>query len=145
MTRALRQAVDASPGRTPKEDLLVSGLDGWADASWVSMSARVSGETDPTMLRDLTLRLITEVLRDGLMVAGDHGGWARAVAQAELERISHEWIVEQGEASPTPGPIVWLSNTAAGDELARAVVEREANGCPRPDSDERASHDRLEP
>jgi hypothetical protein len=128
----MMSAVDVSAGRTPKEDLVVGGLADWADASWASMSARLTGETDPAVLRDLTLSLIAEVLRDGLMVAGDiivdeHVPWHGSTEEV-VERISHEWIEEWGGTMPTPGAIVWLSNTAAGDELARGVLEREANG-----------------
>jgi len=119
-----------SSQRTPKEDLLVGGLDDWADAGWALQSARLSGATDPVALRDLTLSLIAEVLREGLMVpgdivGGDHVPW-HGSAQETAERITREWVDEWGDEVPTPGAIVWLSNTEAGDEIARAVLAREA-------------------
>jgi hypothetical protein len=115
--------------RTSKEDLLVGGLDDWADAGWALQSARLSGVTDPVALRDLTLSLIAEVLRDGLMVAGDlvageHAPWPGS-AEAAADRITREWHDEWGVEVPTPGAIVWLSNTPAGDEVAHAVLARE--------------------
>lgn len=115
--------------RTPKEDLLVGGLNDWADAGWALQSARLSGETDPTALRDATLRLIAEVLREGLMVAGDllvdeHVPWHGSVEDV-VERIAREWLDEWGDEVPTPGSIVWLDNTPAGDEIAHAVLARE--------------------
>ena len=118
-----------SAQRTPKEDLLVGGLDDWAAAGWALQSARLSGETDPVALRDLTLALIAGVLNNGLMVAGDviageHVPW-HGSAEEVAERISREWLDEWGEEVPTPGAIVWLDNTAAGDEIARAVLARE--------------------
>lgn len=115
--------------RSPKEDLLVGGLDDWADAGWALQSARLSGETDPVALRDLTLRVIAEVLGEGLMVAGDivgdqHVPWHGSPEEA-AERIAREWLDEWGEEVPTPGAIVWLDNTPAGDVVARAVLARE--------------------
>lgn len=118
-----------SQQRTPKEDLLIGGLDDWAYAGWVVQSARLSGETDPTALRDLALGLIGEVLRDGLMVAGDlldgeHVPWF-GDPDRWLERIRQEWLDEWVDEVPLPGAIVWLSNTSAGDKLARDVLARE--------------------
>lgn len=116
--------------RTPLEDLLVSGLDDWADAGWALQSARLTGETEPSVLRDITLDLIAEVLRKGLMVAGDlvgseHVSW-HGEPQEWAERIRREWLDEWGDEVPTPGAIVWLNNTQAGDEVARDVLAREA-------------------
>lgn len=118
-----------SPQRTPKEALLVGGLDDWAYVGWVAQSARLSGETDPTALRDLALALIGEVLRDGFMVAGDlldgeHVPW-HGDPEEWLERIRQEWLDEWGDEIPSPGAIVWLSNTPDGDKLARDVLARE--------------------
>lgn len=119
-----------SARRTPKEDLLVGGLDDWAYAGWALQSARLSGETNPIALRDVTLTLIAEVLRKGLMVAGDlvgneHVPW-HGEPEEWVERIRQEWLDEWGDEVPTPGAIVWLNNTQAGDEVARDVLARES-------------------
>jgi hypothetical protein len=99
--------------RTPLEDLLIGGLDDWADAGWAVQSARLS-------------------LREGLMVAGDivgneHVPW-HGDSEEWLERIRQEWLAEWGDVVPTPGAIVWLDNTPAGDQVAREVLDREAGG-----------------
>ena len=117
--------------RTPKEDLLVGGLTDWADASWAAQSARLSGVQGGPALRDLTLGLVAEVLREGLMVPGYlfatyHLPWP-CDAEEAAARIAQEWIDEWGDDVPTPGAIVWLNNTEAGDEVAQAVLAREAN------------------
>jgi hypothetical protein len=111
------------PRRSAREDLLIGGLDDWADAAWALQSARLSGATDHAALRDLTLNLITEVLTEGYMIAGDivageHVPW-HGTPQEAAERIAREWIDEWGVEVPTPGAIVWLRNTPAGDEIAR--------------------------
>ncbi|AEI13416.1 hypothetical protein [Cellulomonas gilvus] len=116
--------------RTPKEDLLVGGLDDWADAGWALMSARLGGAEDPVALRDYTLGLIAEVLDEGLMVAGDviageHIPWPGSAEEA-ADRIRRDWLDEWGEDVPTPGSVVWLANTSAGDEIGRAVLARES-------------------
>ncbi len=115
--------------RTPREDLLIGGLDDWADAGWALQSARLSGTTKLTELRDATLALIDEVLREGLMVAGDLVGSEHVPWHGEpeewVERIRQEWLGEWCDEVPTPGAIVWLRNTAAGDALARDVLDRE--------------------
>jgi hypothetical protein len=116
--------------RTPKEDLLIGGLDDWADAGWALQSMRLSGASDPIALRDMTLTLIAEVLDERLMVAGDivsgnHVPWHESAKEA-AERIRREWVNEWGNEVPTPGAIVWLSNTAAGDEMARSALSRDA-------------------
>jgi hypothetical protein len=115
--------------RSPKEDLLVGGLDDWADAGWALQSARLSGVADSAALRDATLSMIAEVLRDRLMVAGDiitgeHAPWHGSADDA-VRRITQEWLDESGVDAPTPGAIVWLANTPAGDQRARAVLARE--------------------
>lgn len=65
------------------------------------------------------------------MVAGDlveseHVPW-HGDAREWVERIRREWLDEWGEESPTPGAIVWLNNTSAGDDLARDALIREGH------------------
>ncbi|WP_426301883.1 hypothetical protein [Arthrobacter sp. R-11] len=115
--------------RTPLEDLLVGGLEDWADAGWALQSARLTGETDPIAMRDLTLDLIAETLRKGLMTAGDiigneHVPW-HGDPEQWVKRIRLEWLDEWRDDVPSPGAIVWLSNTPAGDQIARDVLTRE--------------------
>lgn len=116
--------------RTPLEDLVVGGLDDWADAGWALQSVRLTGETDPATLRDLTLALLAEVLREGLMTAGDvisgeHVPW-HGTPDEWAERIRQEWLDEWEDEVPTPGAITWLNNTPSGEGLARTVLAREA-------------------
>ena len=115
---------------TPKEDLLVGGLADWADAGWVAQSVLLTGDWPASVLRDSTLSLIAEVLDEGLMVPGDldddgrHVPWVGGPARW-MDRISRVWFEEWGDDLPTPGAVVWLANTPAGDEIARAALDRE--------------------
>jgi len=116
--------------RTPKEDLLVGGLDDWADAGWVYGSTRLAGITDQSNRRALAIGLVAEVIVQGLMIPGDvddtgHHPWPHSTGDA-IERIAREWLNDWPDEVPAPGAIVWLANTPAGDELAREVLSRES-------------------
>ena len=116
--------------RTPKENLLIEGLYDWVYASWVYGITSLTEVTMPDERRALSLRLISELLTEGLMVPGDiddgeHRPWLCSTAEA-IERIRHEWLTEWPAADPDLGAIVWLANTEKGDEIARAVLARES-------------------
>jgi hypothetical protein len=116
--------------RTPKEDVLVGGLDDWAYAGWVYGSTRLAGITDPEQRRVLAIGLIAELLVEGLMIPGDvddqgHHPWPHSPGDA-IERITHEWLTEWTDEIPAPGAIVWLANTETGNDVARRVLAREA-------------------
>lgn len=115
--------------RSPKDDVLVGGLDDWAYAGWVYGSTRLSGLSDRALRRELALGLIAELVVEGLVVAGDvdeqgHHPWACSPGEA-IERITREWVTEWGDETPTPGAIVWLANTDEGNRIARAVLAKE--------------------
>ena len=116
--------------RTPKEDVLVGGLDDWAYAAWVYGSTRLAGLTDSEQRRTYSLGLIAELLVEGLMVPGDvddhgHHAWPCSAGEA-VERIVREWLTDWPQEVPTPGAIVWRANTESGDEVAKRVLAQEA-------------------
>ena len=115
--------------RTPKEDVLVEGLSDWADAGWVLGSTDIAGISDISVRRTLAIGIIAELVTEGLMVPGDadeqgHHPWPHSAGDA-IERIVREWLADWPNEIPTPGAIVWLANTAKGDEIGRRVLERE--------------------
>lgn len=116
-------------GRTPKEEALIDGLDDWTYAAWVYGCTRLAGITDPEQRRTLAIGVIAELIVQGLKVPGDvddqgHHPWPQSPGDA-IERITREWLTEWLDEVPTPGAIVWLANTPAGDEIARRVLARE--------------------
>lgn len=116
--------------RAPQEDVLVGGLDDWADAGWVYQSTSLAGITDSIQRRTLAIGLIAELLVEGLMLAGDvdehgHHPWPHSVGDA-IERITRTWLTEWPDEIPTPGAIAWLANTEAGNRAGREVLAREA-------------------
>lgn len=116
--------------RTPREDVLVGGLDDWAYAAWVYQSTSLAGITDSIQRRTLAIGLIAELLVEGLMLAGDvdehgHHPWPHSVGDA-IERITRTWLTEWPDEIPTPGAIAWLANTEAGNRAGREVLAREA-------------------
>ena len=117
--------------RSPKEDLLVEGLADWVDAGWALGSTDLAGVADLSVRRALAIGIIAEVIVEGLMVPGDadeqgHHPWPHSAGEA-VERIVREWLAEWPDDVPTPGAVVWLANTVAGDEIGRRVLAREAS------------------
>lgn len=115
--------------RSPKDDLLVGGLDDWVDPGWAANSVVMNGHRSAATLRDATLSLIAEAIKDATMIAGDllgneHVPW-HGTPEDWIDRIEREWRETWGDELPTPGAIVWLNNTPKGDAVARAVLARE--------------------
>lgn len=115
--------------RTGLEDLLIRGLDDW---TYLAEAARsVARGADPAgSVREATLALVEDALRSGLVVPGDvlddgFHEW-RLSATPAMARIREGWERDWGNEIPTPGAVVWLSNTPAGDGIARDVLTREA-------------------
>lgn len=115
--------------RSPKDDVLVGGLDDWAYAAWVYGSTGLGGLSDPVLRRALALGIIAELLVEGLVVAGEvdeqgHHPWPCSPGEA-IERIAREWITDWEYEIPAPGAIVWLANTDKGNRIAHTVLARE--------------------
>jgi len=75
-------------------------------------------ETDPQRIRALTISLITELLKQGLIKAGmpnAHGEFEewRASPDEIVKRIEKEW--DQLGREPNLGDVVWFTTTKKGD------------------------------
>ncbi len=108
------------------EELLRRGSDDWVDATEVAWVARsVGGATSEDEVRDLSLRVLRELLGRNLMDVGmvtetGFTAWEVPVDQA-LRRIESEWrALPKG---PDLGEICWLNLTEKGsvraDKLSR--------------------------
>lgn len=108
------------------DEILLLGLDDWIQATEIASVARmVGGATTEDEARELSIKIINEVVQAGLMKAGDvrQGGFHEwdLVANEALERIKREWsALGRG---PNLGEICWLSNTEEGDKRARRLDE----------------------
>jgi hypothetical protein len=65
----------------------------------------------------------------GLVIAGDYDGdthqpWECSAGEA-LVRIVENWLA-WGDSAPTPGAVVWLALSPAGEAAGQAVLDRES-------------------
>jgi hypothetical protein len=124
-------------------DLLLRGLDDDIQASEVaSVVMRVCGAATQDQVRELSLGLIREIVRQGLMEVGDIIGigfhpsrryasvrfqrWDLSFEEG-MERVAREWRALG--RNPSLGEICWLINTERGNEVARQLLDR---GNPHP-------------
>jgi len=116
--------------RTLLEDLLANGVDDWVYEALICGNIARRVVDDPADRRAIAIGLIAAAVIDGLVVPGQPvagGGfepWDLSPEQATL-RVAREWL-ERAEVDVGPGAIVWLQNTATGDVIGRAVLDREA-------------------
>lgn len=112
-------------------EILLLGLDDWIQAAEVASVARtVGGAATEGDVQQLSIEIIREVIRSGLMKAGDvtHNGFQEwnLTPNETLDRIEHEWAALG--RGPNLGEICWLLNTEKGDERARRSADGATNG-----------------
>lgn len=79
---------------------------------------------DPKSVRDMTIKVIAELLRQGFIkagiprISGQFEEWGLNPEQT-IGRIEEEW--DKLEAEPNIGDIVWFTTTEAGDAEVNAV------------------------
>ena len=79
---------------------------------------------DPKSVRDMTISLIAEFLRQGFIkagiprISGEFEEWELS-PEKTIERIQEEW--DKLGAEPNMGDIVWFTTTEAGDTEVNAV------------------------
>lgn len=121
-------------------DLLIRGLDDDIQASEVaSVTMLVGGAATQDEVREMSLRLIREVVQQGLMDVGDTVGigydpnllalykrvdfrpWKLPFKEA-MDRVEREWNALG--RNPSLGEICWLVNTEKGKELGKELHRR---------------------
>jgi hypothetical protein len=102
------------------EELLVLGTADWIPAGEVaSVCMTVGGAASESDVRELSLQVIADLLKRGLMEAGDVTStgfrvWPESVTEA-ISRIKREWRA-LGH-NPSLGDICWLQSTRDGRSL----------------------------
>ena len=115
------------------DDLLMRGCDDWVDASEVAFVAKEIGHAQSAEeIRDLSLKMIREVVQQGLMEIGDLPEEGRRLMlwpmtpQKCLDRVEREWNVLA--RNPTLGEICWLQNTDKGKALGEELFKQRGAG-----------------
>jgi hypothetical protein len=107
-------------------EILLLGLDDWIQAAEVASVARtVGGAATESDVQQLSIEMICDVVRAGLMKAGDvtpdgFHEWDLSPNET-LDRIEHEWAALG--RGPGLGEICWLCNTEEGDKRARRLAD----------------------
>ena len=108
------------------DEVVRLGADDWLDASSVaSVAITVGRAASVNAIRDLSIRVIAEAVRRGLMEVGELDDRIRGfrkwpmTADRALARIQTEW--EALGRNPSVGEVCWLANTRDGDSLAKAL------------------------
>lgn len=108
-------------------ELVTEGTIDWVSSHEVAGVAAETGGaiTDPDN-RALSLRLITEVVRRGLMELGDldpvkrgFRKWNLSIEEA-LARVEREWPT--GGPDPRSSEVCWLNNTAEGERRGKGLL-----------------------
>lgn len=114
-----------------ERQVLVAGRDDHIGLWWVlgEISDRLPS-ADSAALREMTLSVIGDLLRRGLVKAGfptregrGFDAWS-TTAEEIISRIDSEWRA-LGRA-PNIGEIVWLTTTKEGARLTKEIKAREA-------------------
>jgi hypothetical protein len=115
------------------DELLMSGCDDWVNVAEVTSVAKFTGGAQSAdEIRDLSLRLIREVVQQGLMEIGDLPDQSRRLAlwpmtpQECLDRVEREWNALG--RNPSLGEICWLQNTDKGNALGEELFKRRDAG-----------------
>ena len=119
-------------------DLLMRGTDDLIQASEVaSVAIAVGGATNQDEIREMSLAMIREVVRQKFMEIGDAIGigshpthvfervdfspWAIPF-EAAMERVAREWRALG--RNPNLGEICWLCNTDKGNEIGNRLLDQ---------------------
>ena len=115
------------------DELLVHGCDDWVQAAEVASIAIEVGEaTGQDAIRELSLELIRQVVRQGLMELGDVDVWGARESnwgfrkwdlplEEGLERVEREWKALR--KNPGLWQICWLRNTERGKEIGERLLK----------------------
>jgi len=111
----------------------MSGCDDWVNIAEVTSVAKFTGGAQSAdEIRDLSLKLVREVVQQGLMEIGDLPDQSRRLAlwpltpQECLDRVEREWNALG--RNPSLGEICWLQNTDKGNALGEKLFKQRDAG-----------------
>jgi hypothetical protein len=115
------------------DDLLMRGCDDWVNAAEVTSVVKFTGHAQSEdEIRSLSLKLIREVVQQGLMEIGDLPEEGRHLKlwpltpQQCLDRVERDWNVLG--RNPSLGEICWLQNTDKGNALGEELFKQRDAG-----------------
>lgn len=124
-----------APSYDARAEILWSATDDWVSLSEAAWIVRDDQPVEPAGWKLETLTLLSELLREKLMIVGDVSGgfqpWSLSEDDA-VKEIDRRWKEPLEDISPFHG--VWFANTPAGDALAHELAE--AGLTSRPDDQE---------
>jgi len=115
--------------RTLTEDFLARAAEDWISAGELIDLVRSSGLTDRDMLRDLAVGLVSRLICQELVVAGDvadgrHNPWDMSAGES-IARVASEWS-DFPDPFVMPGLIAWFDTTPLGQKTGEAIWRRES-------------------
>ena len=114
-------------------DVVMRGCDDWLDACGVASVAINIGHTlSAEEIQNLSLKIIQEVVEQGLMEIGDLPDEGRRLKlwsmtpQECLDRVEREW--KALGRNPSLGEVCWLQNTDRGNALGEELFKQRDAG-----------------
>ena len=116
-----------SPADDARAELLWSGTDDWVSLAEAADIVRNDRSVAPATLKAETLRVVADLLDDGLVRVGEVSGGFRPWGldnRDTIEEIDRRWSEPYEDIAPADG--IWLANTPEGDALAQGLADRGA-------------------
>lgn len=102
--------------------ILLRGLDDWVSLAEARSLVSLAEPGPPAEVREATLRAIALLVENDLAQLGELDPrfveWPLSKEDG-LQRVRREWW--DPDRDLVPGNIVWIDNTSAGDDIARAI------------------------
>ncbi|KUO05179.1 hypothetical protein [Streptomyces caeruleatus] len=100
-------------------ELLVEGLDDWVPVDRLVGLAREESERSGTDFRSLAVRLLGDLVKDGLMDVGELGDTGFEPWTGDTDTVLARIVAALDQVDWRPaGGVCWLANTPEGDRTA---------------------------
>lgn len=104
--------------------IVVFGTEDWVDVRIVAYAVAREFSESPDGVRELSMEIVSDLIRDGEMVAGDLGeegfeAW-EVDAEEAIRRVDQRWR-ELGDKLPGIDEVAWLDLTNKGEKRAANI------------------------